>query len=150
MEGAGGRGRRPLLLRSSQESQRIGRNRRNATPYQDPVFPQEASQCQGRSWARWQRGGPSASIALEVASVQVASLLKVAQRFGPPGPGLRPLPLPWRVSSPWRVLGGGEPEAGLQERGRGGRGRRTRRRGKVVLSLSSQVGSRVQIRVRPL
>lgn len=150
MEGAEGRGSRLLLLRSSQENQQIGRNRHNATPYQDPVFSQEASQCQGRSWARWQRGGPSASIALEVASVQLASLLKVAHVSDPPGPGLRPLPLPCRVSSPWRVLGGGEPEAGLQERGQEGRGRRTRRRGKVVLSLSSQVGSRVQIRIRPL
>lgn len=94
MEGAEGRGSRLLLLRSSQENQQIGRNRHNATPYQDPVFSQEASQCQGQSWARWQRGGPSASIALEVASVQLASLLKVAHVSDPRGLGSVPSPSP--------------------------------------------------------
>lgn len=73
---------------------------------------------------------PSASIALEVARVQLASL--------PRGPGL--LALPCRAS-------GEEPETGLQERGQGGTGLEDEEAGKVVLSLSFQRESRVQIRI---
>lgn len=74
---------------------------------------------------------PSASIALEVARVQLASL--------PRGPGLLALPC--------RASGGEEPETGLQERGQGGTGLEDEEAGKVVLSLSFQRESRVQIRI---
>lgn len=70
-------------------------------------FSWEASQCQGQSWARWQRGDPSASIALEVARVRLASLLRMS--------GLL------LATSCGTSGGGGEPETGLQERGQGGR-----------------------------
>lgn len=63
--------------------------------------------------------GPSASIALEVARVQLASLLKV--------PGL--LALPHRVSE--------EPETGMQKGARKGWGWRTRRRARLCYHCPS-------------
>lgn len=88
------------------------------------------------------RGDPSASIALEVARVQLASLFWVAHTSDP-----------WCLGSiPYlcRASGGGKPETGLQEEGQKGTGLEDQKVGRwgeeeVVLSVSLQRGSRVQI-----
>ena len=105
-----------------QENQQIGRNRHNATPSQDPIFSQEASQCQGQSWARWQRGSPSASIALEVARGHVASLLGVAHTSDPRCLGSFPSPTGLQEEESLRLgyrKGAGRGWAGFQMVGQG-------------------------------
>lgn len=105
-----------------QENQQIGRNRHNATPSQDPIFSQEASQRQGQSWARWQRGSPSASIALEVARGHMASLLGAAHTSDPWCLGSFPSPTGLQEEESLRLgcrKGAGRGRAGFQMVGQG-------------------------------
>lgn len=71
--------------------------------------------------------------------MQLASLLKVAHTSDPWCLGSFPSPVGFQEEESLRL--------GCRKGARKGGGWRTRRRGKVVLSLSSQLGSRVQIRV---
>lgn len=121
MEGAEGQGSRLLLLRCSKTISRLEETD-TMPPPPKTQFSQEASQCQGQSWARWQRGSPSASIALEVARGHVASLLGAAHTSDPWCLGSFPSPTRLQEEGSLRLgcrKGAGRGWAGFQKVGQG-------------------------------